>query len=46
MSRPLSERASGRWSELLPLLGVDRKYLTAKQGPCPLCGGKTRFPLR
>ncbi|KMO20641.1 DUF7146 domain-containing protein [Methylobacterium platani] len=43
MSRPLSERASGRWSELLPLLGVDRKYLTAKQGPCPLCNGRTRF---
>ncbi len=43
MRTPLSERARGRWAGLLPLIGVDACYLTGKQGPCPMCGGKTRF---
>lgn len=43
MRHPLSERAAGRWGSLLPILGVDSKYLTKRQGPCPVCGGKTRF---
>ncbi|MGE8126032.1 DUF7146 domain-containing protein [Methylobacterium sp. NPDC080182] len=43
MRTPLAERARGHWAALLPDLGVDRRYLTAKQGPCPICGGKTRF---
>ncbi|WP_345819913.1 toprim domain-containing protein [Methylobacterium fujisawaense] len=43
MRTPLAERARGHWAALLPELGVDRRYLTAKQGPCPICGGKTRF---
>lgn len=44
MPSPLSERARGRWTGLLPMLGVDSRYLTGrKNGPCPMCGGKTRF---
>jgi len=43
MSTPLSERARGRWTGLLPLLGVASGFLSNRQGPCPICGGKTRF---
>ncbi|KQO76444.1 toprim domain-containing protein [Methylobacterium sp. Leaf88] len=43
MRTPLSDRARGRWAGLLPLVGVDARYLSGKQGPCPICGGKTRF---
>ncbi|MCJ2098962.1 toprim domain-containing protein [Methylobacterium sp. E-046] len=43
MRTPLAERALGRWTGLLPMLGVDSRFLTPKQGPCPMCGGKTRF---
>lgn len=39
----VSERARGRWREILPLLGVAVKFLTNRHGPCPLCGGKDRF---
>ncbi|MEW5891084.1 MAG: DUF7146 domain-containing protein [Pseudomonadota bacterium] len=31
------------WNLVLPRLGVDDKYLTKTQGPCPMCGGNTRF---
>jgi putative DNA primase/helicase len=37
------ERARHRWREILPRLGVEGRYLTNRQGPCPMCGGKTRF---
>jgi len=37
------ERARGRWREILPLLGVETRYLQNKHGPCPLCGGKDRY---
>lgn len=37
------ERARGRWREVLPALGVDAKFLTGKNCPCPMCGGKDRF---
>jgi putative DNA primase/helicase len=37
------ERATGRWKEILPQLGIERRFLTNKHGPCPLCGGKDRF---
>lgn len=44
MLPPLSERARGRWVGLLPMLGVDSRFLSGrKNGPCPICGGKTRF---
>lgn len=31
------------WYSVLPEMGIDAKYLTATQGPCPMCGGNTRF---
>jgi putative DNA primase/helicase len=37
------ERATGRWREILPQLGIESRFLTIKHGPCPLCGGKDRF---
>jgi putative DNA primase/helicase len=37
------ERARGRWRQILPLLGVDPRFLSNKHGPCPACGGKDRF---
>src|SRR5215472_13929211 len=37
------ERARHRWREILPQLGVETRFLTNRQGPCPMCGGKTRF---
>jgi putative DNA primase/helicase len=37
------ERATGRWREILPQIGVDSRFLRNKHGPCPLCGGKDRF---
>lgn len=44
MSRiPLTERVQGRWSAILPLLGLGREFLSGKHGPCPFCGGKDRF---
>jgi putative DNA primase/helicase len=40
---PLRDRARGRWHDILPLLGIDRRYLTGKNGPCPMCGGRDRW---
>jgi putative DNA primase/helicase len=37
------ERARYRWREILPLLGIESRFLTNKHGPCPLCRGKDRF---
>jgi putative DNA primase/helicase len=37
------ERAQGRWREILPRLGIDSRFLSKHNGPCPLCGGKDRF---
>ncbi len=39
----ISDEVTGRWREVLPRLGVDKKFLTGKNGPCPACGGKDRF---
>lgn len=35
--------ARGRWKSILPAIGVDPKFLSKKNGPCPICGGKDRF---
>lgn len=35
--------AYGRWPEILAAAGVDRSYLTGKNGPCPFCAGKDRY---
>jgi putative DNA primase/helicase len=41
---PLWERANGRWRSILLALGIDARYLTGKNGPCPLCGeGRDRW---
>ena len=37
------ERARGRWRDILPLLGVDPRFLVNRHGPCPLCGGRDRY---
>ena len=42
-SLPLRDRARGRWSGILPALGISESFLTGKHGPCPLCGGKDRW---
>ena len=31
------------WEQVLPRLGVNQEFLAKKQGPCPICGGNTRF---
>ncbi|GEP60933.1 toprim domain-containing protein [Reyranella soli] len=36
-------RARGHWREILPVLGVDERFLTSRHGPCPICGGRDRF---
>jgi putative DNA primase/helicase len=41
--RKTSDEAIGRWPGILEKLGVDRRYLRKKHGPCPICGGKDRF---
>jgi putative DNA primase/helicase len=35
--------ARGKWKGVLLSLGIDRKHLTGKHGPCPHCGGTDRF---
>ena len=40
---PLKDRAQGRWSGILPVLGIGKSFLTGKHGPCPLCGGTDRW---
>ena len=34
---------TNKWYGVLTTLGIDRKYLQNKHGPCPICGGKDRF---
>lgn len=37
------ELAKFKWHSILFQLGIDKKFLTGKHGPCPLCGGIDRF---
>ena len=37
------DRARGQWRRILPLLGIDAKFLVNRHGPCPICGGRDRF---
>lgn len=39
----LKYQANGKWFDILTKLGVDGSLLTARHGPCVLCGGKDRF---
>lgn len=44
MDRPKTvDAAKGRWRNILPMFGIDSKFLNGKNGPCPACGGKDRF---
>lgn len=40
---PAAVMAQGHWRTLLPLLGVDERFLKNEHGPCPICNGKDRF---
>jgi putative DNA primase/helicase len=37
------DRARGRWRELLPHFGIEERFLTGINCPCPICGGTDRF---
>lgn len=38
------EAAAGKWESILPMLGVDRRYLDGRHHPCPATGeGEDRF---
>ena len=39
----LGALTTGKWTDILTRLGVDGKFLTGKQCPCPMCGGRDRF---
>jgi putative DNA primase/helicase len=43
MNETVLDRALGRWPDIYRQLGVPERLLTCRQGPCPWCGGKTRF---
>lgn len=40
---PLSRRAAGRWASILPQIGLDKRFLSRRNGPCPFCGGRDRY---
>lgn len=42
-SSTTKERARGRWLQILPALGIDSRFLTGRNSPCPMCGGTDRF---
>lgn len=37
------DAARGKWRGILLQLGLPEVHLTARHGPCPLCGGEDRF---
>ena len=37
------DNVRGRWKALLPLLGVEARFLTGRHGPCPMCAGTDRW---
>jgi putative DNA primase/helicase len=46
MSAPLpkiGDQAKGRWPAILPALGIDKRFLVNRHGPCPMCEGHDRF---
>jgi len=44
--RKAEDIANGNWEDILVAAGLDRSYLKYEEGPCPICGGKTRFRWR
>lgn len=44
MSLPkIGDQAEGKWGAILPALGLEKRFLTGKHGPCPFCEGKDRY---
>ena len=44
LREPLKDRALGRWTGILPAIGVSTKSLTGRHTACPICNaGKDRF---
>jgi putative DNA primase/helicase len=41
--RKTTDAARNKWKGVLLQLEVDKKHLTGKHAPCPMCGGKDRF---
>lgn len=39
----VKQASTGRWLEILPVLGVNGESLTGRHVPCPCCGGLDRF---
>jgi len=37
------ELARGKWKGILAEMGIDRRHLVNRHGPCPICGGQDRF---
>lgn len=37
------DAARGKWRGILLALGVNKRHLTGKHGPCPMCEGNDRF---
>ena len=46
IQRNAEDIASGNWESILLSAGLDKSYLRYEEGPCPICGGKTRFRWR
>ncbi|CAN7307410.1 toprim domain-containing protein [Phenylobacterium sp. LjRoot164] len=43
MKPKISDVARGKWPSILAELGVDKKFLSPRHGPCPACAGLDRF---
>ena len=43
MQTDVTEEVRGKWFQVLKELGLPEQFLTGKNGPCPLCGGKDRY---
>lgn len=40
---PIGDQCRNRWRSILPMFGIDSRYLSGKHGPCPICDGRDRF---
>ena len=43
MREKTSDRARGKWRDILTTLGVSPMLIDGKHQPCPSCGGRDRF---
>lgn len=39
----IGTQCRNRWRSILPMFDIGGAFLSGKQGPCPICDGKTRF---